>query len=134
VIAGLGLAVVLRAVGGGHVFQYCTIQPSPWGAKGAPHQTGGSDGRRERRHKATGKVDGVIYDRCGDFEGFLLLTEEGDQRDFCSREAEIASLARFALEQRVKIQACILLTRARKKYAAAETGTPMIAASTSSAT
>jgi hypothetical protein len=124
----------LRAVGGGHVFQYCTIQPSPWGAKGAPHQTGGKDGRRERRRKATGKVDGVIYDRCGDFEGFLLLTEEGDQRDFCSREAEIASLARFALEQRVKIQPCILLTRARKKYAAAETGPPMIAASTSSAT
>ena len=53
--------------------------------------------------------------RCGDFEGFLLLTGEGDQRDFCSREAEIESLARFALEQRVKIQPCILLTRARKK-------------------
>ena len=65
VIVVLGLAVVLRAVGGGHVFQYCTItiQPSPWGAKGAPHQTGGNDGRRERRHKATGKVNGVIYDR-----------------------------------------------------------------------
>ena len=47
VIVGLGLAVVLRAVGGGHVFQYCTTQPSPWGAKGAPHQTGGNDGRRE---------------------------------------------------------------------------------------
>lgn len=133
-IVGLGLAVVLRAVGSEHVFQYCTIQPSPWGAKGAPHQTGGNGGRRERRHKATWKADGVIYDRFGDFEGFLLLTEEGDQRDFCSREAEIESLARFALEQRVKIQPCILLTRARKKYAAAETGTPMIAASTSSAT
>ena len=108
--------------------------PRPGAQKGAPHQTGGNDGRRERRHKATGKVDGVIYDRCGDFEGSLLLTEEGDQRDFCSREAEIESLARFALEQRVKIQPCISLTRARKKYAAAETGTPMIAASTSSAT
>jgi hypothetical protein len=103
VIVGLGLAVVLRAVGGGHVFQYCTIQPSPWGTKGAPHQTGGNDGRRERRHKATGKVDGVIYDRSGDFEGFLLLTEEGDQRDFFSREAEIESLARFALEQEAVI-------------------------------
>ena len=38
------------------------------------------------------------------------------------------------LGRSVKIHPCILLTRARKKYAAAETGTPMIAASTSSAT
>ena len=75
-----------------------TVRSSPRpGAQKAPHQTGGNDGRRER-HKATGKVDGVICDRCGDLEGFLLLTEEGDQRDFCSREAEIESLARFALE------------------------------------
>jgi hypothetical protein len=79
------------------------ILPSPWGAKGGPLPAGGNGGRCERRHQATGKVDGVSYDRFGDFEGFLLLTEEGDQRTFCSREAEIESLARFALEERAVI-------------------------------
>jgi hypothetical protein len=38
------------------------------------------------------------------------------------------------LGRSVKIHSCSLLTSARKKYAAAETGTPMTAASTSSAT
>jgi hypothetical protein len=51
----------------------------------------------------TGKVAGVIYDRFGDFEGFLLLTEAGDERAFRSVESEIEALVRFAWRDRVVI-------------------------------
>jgi hypothetical protein len=85
-----------------------TILPSPWGAKGAPApviRTGKGKERcwDERLHGATGKVDAVVYDRFGDFEGFTLLTEEGHRRDYFSREAEIESLMRVAWEQRIVI-------------------------------
>jgi pro-kumamolisin-like protein len=75
-----------------------TIEPSPWGAHGAPH-----GGVGVRGHEATGKVNGIAYDRFGDFEGFFLLTEAGHERGFVSREAEIESLVRFAWEERVVI-------------------------------
>lgn len=54
-------------------------------------------------HEQTGKVEGIIYDRFGDFEGFLLLTEHGEERHFCSHESEIEELVRFAWEERVAI-------------------------------
>jgi hypothetical protein len=88
---------------GGHAG---TIKPSPWGVRGAPGRHGGPPGSgngTDRDREATGKVDGVIYDRFGDFDGFLLMTEEGHLRDFHSREAEIESLARFAWESRAVI-------------------------------
>jgi hypothetical protein len=40
----------------------------------------------------TGKVTGLIYDRFGDFEGFVVVTEEGHERTFRSREREIEAL------------------------------------------
>jgi hypothetical protein len=101
---------------GGHPW---TITPSPWGYHprqhgGAhPHGQGGHNGPShgghlpghlrpgEREH--TGKVDGLVYDRFGDFEGFLLLTEEGHQRSYRSREAEIEALVRFAWQDRAVI-------------------------------
>jgi hypothetical protein len=54
-------------------------------------------------HDQTGKVEGIIYDRFGDFEGFLLLTEHGEERRFRSHESEIEDLVRFAWEERVVI-------------------------------
>lgn len=74
-----------------------TIEPSPWGAHGPP--------RLELPHvrEATGKINGIVYDRFGDFEGFMLLTEAGHERSFASREAEIESLVRFAWEERVVV-------------------------------
>jgi len=83
-----------------------TIVPSPWGWYGPPPAYGQGRGHgqgSEHGHEATGKVCGVIYDRFGDFDGFLLRTEEGHERHYRSHEAEIESLARYAWLERVVI-------------------------------
>ncbi len=80
------------------------IKPSPWGAYGPPQLSGEGGGEGGKPcHEATGKVNGVVYDRFGDFEGFRLLTEEGCERCYCSREAEIEALARYAWVERLVI-------------------------------
>jgi hypothetical protein len=50
----------------------------------------------------TGKIAGLIFDRFGDFEGFLLDTEDGD-RKFFSREEEVAELAERVWHERLRI-------------------------------
>jgi Pro-kumamolisin, activation domain len=90
------------------------IPPSEWGIWGEPrpsepgHGPGrhpqprpGRDHRRWTEH--TGKIEGLVFDRFGDFEGLLLRSEDGEERFFASREAEIEDLARFAWEQRVRV-------------------------------
>jgi Pro-kumamolisin, activation domain len=87
------------------------IQPSPYGDPASPIPIGvhepirvgghGEGGKEE--HGYTGKVEGLVYDRFGDFEGFLLETEAGERRRFRSREAEIEELVRFAWRDRVVI-------------------------------
>jgi Pro-kumamolisin, activation domain len=79
-----------------------SVEPSPWGSYGPPPEEGEDHGDR-RRHEATGKINGVVYDRFGDFEGFCLLTEEGHERAYHSREAEIEALARYAWAERVVV-------------------------------
>ncbi len=51
----------------------------------------------------TGKVVSVIYDRFGDFEGFVLVTEEGHEHCFRGREPEIERLVRYAWDDRAVI-------------------------------
>lgn len=85
----------IRGLGGNPA----TITPSPWGAYGPPQKIG----EHPRLHEATGKVNGIVYDRFGDFEGFRLLTEEGRERMFRSRESEIEALVRFVWQDRVVI-------------------------------
>lgn len=51
----------------------------------------------------TGKVVGVTYDRFGDFEGFVLLTERGEERRFRGREPHIEELVRDAWAERTVI-------------------------------
>lgn len=58
-------------------------------------------------HGYTGKVSGLIYDRFGDFEGFLLITEAGHERAFHTTEAEIEALVRFAWIDRVVISVLV---------------------------
>lgn len=76
------------------------ILPSPSGAGGPlkppPHQ------HPEDRLCFTGKIAGLIFDRFGDFEGFLLDTEDGE-RKFFSREQEMEELAERAWRQRLRI-------------------------------
>ncbi|MGD0242299.1 MAG: S53 family peptidase [Streptosporangiaceae bacterium] len=58
-----------------------------------------------RRHEVavTGKVAGLVYDRFGDFEGFLLTTNAGHDRFFESTEPEIEALADRAWAQRITV-------------------------------
>ncbi|MDP9104388.1 MAG: hypothetical protein M3N49_00400 [Candidatus Eremiobacteraeota bacterium] len=52
------------------------------------------------RRGYTGKVTGLIYDRAGDFDGFLVDTDEG-QRAFDSREPGIEDVAGRAWAERI---------------------------------
>jgi hypothetical protein len=78
------------------------ILPSPAGD--GRRKDGGLSKKPEREglQGFTGKVSGLIYDRFGDFEGFLLDTEDGE-RKFFSREKEIADLAVRAWRERLRI-------------------------------
>jgi Pro-kumamolisin, activation domain len=53
--------------------------------------------------KFVGKVEAVIYDRFGDFEGFLLRTEHGEEKFFRGHESHIEDLVRDAWVQRMLI-------------------------------
>ncbi len=74
-----------------------------------PSPTG--DGIPKRRHPApkpekrlvfTGKIAGLVFDRFGDFEGFLLDSEDGE-RAFDSREREIEELIERAWRERLRV-------------------------------
>ena len=56
--------------------------------------------RAERREEFTGKVISVIYDRFGDFAGFVLETEDGNRR-FIAREPEIERVINRAWAERI---------------------------------
>lgn len=90
-----GIAGRVRGFGGDPT----KILPSPTG-DGIPKH------RRHEEHEPrlayTGKIAGLIFDRFGDFEGFLLDTEDGE-RKFFSREKEIEELAERAWRDRLRI-------------------------------
>jgi hypothetical protein len=74
-----------------------------------PSPTG--DGRKHRQHEPpageqreafTGKIESLVFDRFGDFEGFMLDTEDGS-RKFYSREEEVEELAERAWRERIRI-------------------------------
>jgi len=75
------------------------ILPSPYGDGTGKHRPRGEG---ERHIRATGKVAGLIFDRFGDFEGFILDTEDGE-RTFYSREREIKEIAKKAWCDRLRI-------------------------------
>jgi hypothetical protein len=72
------------------------ILPSPTGEGSRKHR------RHEERRVYTGKIAGLIFDRFGDFEGFLLDTE-GGERAFHSREKEVEELIERAWRERLRI-------------------------------
>jgi hypothetical protein len=91
------------------------IPPSLNGApqKGVPgpHKHGGDhdhdhdrDHDRDHEHGRTGKICGLIFDRFGDFEGFLLDTEAGKgEHAFYSRERDMNDLAERAWRERLRV-------------------------------
>jgi len=60
------------------------------------HHHDDDDGRRGY----TGKIIGLIYDRAGDFDGFLLGTDDGE-RAFDSREPGIEEVVGRAWAERI---------------------------------
>jgi len=77
------------------------ILPSPTGDGRRKHPRHEPEG--EDRFAFTGKITGLIFDRFGDFEGFVLDTEDGE-RKFFSREKEIEELAERAWRERLRIR------------------------------
>ena len=57
----------------------------------------------EGEHRYIGKVESLIYDRFGDFEGFTFETMHGETRRFESREPRIADLIRRAWQERLRL-------------------------------
>jgi hypothetical protein len=49
------------------------------------------------------KVEGVAYDRFGDFEAFILETHDGERHRFESREAQVHKLVQRASMHRITI-------------------------------
>jgi len=83
------------------------IRPSQNGYDGLPgHRRPGHPHRQphdHERHGFTGKVEGVVYDHFGDFEGFILELRSGETRYFESREHEIEELVRTAWTERTVV-------------------------------
>lgn len=77
------------------------ILPSPAG-DGGYKQPDPRGHPGEKRFGITGKIAGLIFDRFGDFEGFLLDTKDGDRR-FESRERDVEKLAERAWRERLLI-------------------------------
>ncbi len=77
------------------------ILPSPTGEGRRKHRRH-EEHEGEERRGFTGKIAGLILDRFGDFEGFLLDTEDGE-RKFFTREKEIEELAERAWRERLRI-------------------------------
>jgi hypothetical protein len=67
-----------------------------------PDGSHGKGASGEERVSSIGKVWGVVYDRFGDFEGFVLDTEDG-QRRFDSREPEVEQIVRRAWADRILV-------------------------------
>jgi hypothetical protein len=77
------------------------IKPSPTGqVPGLPGRPAGPD---QDGHEVIGKVEGIIYDHFGDFDGFILETETGQRLRFSSREGPMLGLIRLAWAERTRV-------------------------------
>lgn len=76
-----------------------TIEPSPTGGLRFPLPPPGFF----PGIGATGKVVNIVYDRFGDFEGFILRTELGELRRYRGHEERVEELVRSAWRERTVI-------------------------------
>jgi hypothetical protein len=77
------------------------IPPSPQGWVPRPKPGEGEPG--EERHGHIGKIAGIVYDRFGDFDGFLLRTRDGQEISFKGNEQEIEELIYRAWKERMVV-------------------------------
>jgi hypothetical protein len=81
------------------------VLPSPYGwpkHEHEPHPDPGHLPPGEEREGHRGKIAGLLFDRFGDFEGFVLETDEGERRYF-SRERDVEALAERAWRERLRV-------------------------------
>jgi murein tripeptide amidase MpaA len=81
------------------------ILPSPAGDGGLKPPPPPPRKHPEERICVTGKIAGLIFDRFGDFEGFLLDSEDGEHA-FHSRERDMKELVERAWRERLRITVC----------------------------
>jgi hypothetical protein len=55
------------------------------------------------KHEYVGKVEAIVYDRFGDFQGFLLRTEQGEEKHFYGKEFRVEELVLDAWHERMLI-------------------------------
>ena len=72
-----------------------SIEPSPLGVPPRPAHV-----HVEHTREFTGKVSSIGYDRFGDFDGFRLLSEDGCEHTFRSREHAVEDVVRCAWRER----------------------------------
>jgi hypothetical protein len=73
---------------------------SPWQDGEPGCDRGFTQRERDDDVEFTGKIDGMVYDRFGDFAGFRLRDEEGEEHRFRAHEAAIERLAGEAWRDR----------------------------------
>jgi hypothetical protein len=81
-----------------------TVPPTQTGIWPGLGGTGTGTGTGTGAHgqtSCTGKVDSIIYDHFGDFEGFVLETFDGEHHRFDSHEAPVHKLVQRAWAQRI---------------------------------
>jgi hypothetical protein len=91
------IAARVDGLGGDSTSIKPSLQGAPVKGKGS-----GKEGKcpGEERVGHTGKLSALIYDRFGDFEGFILDTEDGKRR-FNAREPEIEQVVNRAWAERI---------------------------------
>jgi hypothetical protein len=66
--------------------------------------TGSEDGTYSPDHyESCGKIEELIFDRFGDFEGFRLETETGSRVAFHSRKRDLAEVVRWAWQTQLRV-------------------------------
>jgi hypothetical protein len=74
------------------------IKPSPTGDVPGLHHP-----RHEEEDEITGKIEGIIYDHFGDFDGFIVEAESGRHHRFYNREAPMLAVVRRAWIERTRV-------------------------------
>lgn len=81
------------------------IPPSATGTwPGGPRDHGiGRGPAGDKGHHLVGKIEGLIYDHFGDFEGFVLETDDGRTFRFFTREGHMRDVIRRAWAERLRL-------------------------------
>ncbi len=80
------------------------IEPSPTGdVPGLPQPRPEPEPCEEERSERCGKIDAIVFDHFGDFEGFVLEDDTGRDHRYHSREAPLSGLVRRAWTERTRV-------------------------------